>query len=207
MTGNNIGKGRIDDESTQWPTILRRIHAEGHQIASHTWSHEDLSAASDDRRHTEIIYNEMALRNVLGFFPTYLRPPRGTCTSDSGCLDLVTELGYHVVTWDLDTKDYANNTPDKIQTSKELFDEGFNGTVSNIVLSHDSQKTTVEELAEYMLKAAKEKGVKTVTVGECLGDPEENWYIKSKIGECTSLRALAAAKAPNGNKVLMRLAN
>lgn len=119
----------------------------------------------------------MAIRNILGFFPTYMRPPKGTCTKDSGCLDKTQELNLHVVTWDLDTKDFVNNTPDTIGKSKEIFDQGL--TTKNIVLSHDIQEQTVLVLAEYMLKKAEEAGLKTSTVGGCLGDPEENWYIQA----------------------------
>lgn len=177
ITGNSLGKGRIDDPSTEWPSIIRRMYADGHQIASHTWSHADLSAAGADRRNTELSYNEMAFRNILGLFPTYMRPPKGTCTKDSGCLARATELKLHVVTWDLDTKDFENNTPDTIQKSKDLFDQGL-GT-KNIVLSHDIQQETVAEFAEYMLKRAQEQGLRFATVGECLGDAEENWYIQA----------------------------
>lgn len=177
ITGNNLGKGRIDDPSTKWPSILRRIHADGHQIASHTWSHADLSLASPERRNTELGYNEMAIRNVLGFIPTYMRPPKGTCTKDSGCLDRAQELKLHVVNWDLDTKDFENNTPSTIGKSKELFDAGVGN--KKIVLAHDIQEQTVLELAEYMLKKVQEEGLKFATVGECLGDAKENWYIQA----------------------------
>jgi hypothetical protein len=32
ITGNNLGKGQIDIEETGWPNIIRRMHAEGHQV-------------------------------------------------------------------------------------------------------------------------------------------------------------------------------
>lgn len=32
ITGNNLGKGQIDIEETGWPDIIRRMHAEGHQV-------------------------------------------------------------------------------------------------------------------------------------------------------------------------------
>ncbi|RFN53728.1 putative chitin binding protein [Fusarium flagelliforme] len=78
ITGNNLGKGQIDDPSTPWPKILRRMHSEGHQLASHSWSHEDLSAASYELRKQQIIYNEMAFRNVLGLFPNYIELSHNT---------------------------------------------------------------------------------------------------------------------------------
>jgi peptidoglycan/xylan/chitin deacetylase (PgdA/CDA1 family) len=47
--------------------------ADGHQIGSHTWSHQDLSTLDATRFQNQIVYNEMAFRNILGFFPTYMR--------------------------------------------------------------------------------------------------------------------------------------
>ncbi|KAH7173490.1 uncharacterized protein B0J16DRAFT_275648 [Fusarium flagelliforme] len=183
ITGNNLGKGQIDDPSTPWPKILRRMHSEGHQLASHSWSHEDLSAASYELRKQQIIYNEMAFRNVLGFFPKYLRPPYGTCTRVSGCLDYVAKLGYHVVNWNVDTKDYLNDSPVKIQTSKNTFLDGVSTNSkshSYIELSHDTHEQTAYNLTAFMIKTLKARGYRAVPVGECLGDARENWYVDAK---------------------------
>ncbi|KAM0369448.1 hypothetical protein ACHAPK_006084 [Fusarium culmorum] len=183
ITGNNLGKGQIDDHSKPWPKILRRMHSEGHQLASHSWSHQDLSAASNELRKQQIIYNEMAFRNVLGFFPKYLRPPYGTCSRDSGCLDYVTKLGYHVVNWNIDTKDYLNDSPSKIQTSKNTFSDSVSTdskSNSYIELSHDIHEQTAYNLTEFMVKTLKARGYRAVPVGECLGDARENWYVDAK---------------------------
>ncbi|KAF5589067.1 chitin deacetylase 1 [Fusarium pseudoanthophilum] len=180
ITGTNLGKGQIDDETTGWPKILRRMHSEGHQLASHTWSHQDLTASSDEVRQQQIIYNEMAFRNIFGFFPKYLRPPYGTCNRVSGCLDYATKLGYHVINWNLDTKDFENNTPDKIQTSKNTFSKGVSTSAKTnayIELSHDVQEQTAYNLTAFMIKIIKDRGYKAVPVGECLGDARENWYV------------------------------
>jgi peptidoglycan/xylan/chitin deacetylase (PgdA/CDA1 family) len=180
ITGTNLGKGQIDDETSGWPKILRRMHSEGHQLASHTWSHQDLTASSDEVRQQQIIYNEMAFRNIFGFFPKYLRPPYGTCSRVSGCLDYATKLGYHVVNWNLDTKDFENNTPEKIQTSRNTFSNGVSTNAkanAYIELSHDVQEQTAYNLTAFMIKTIKERGYKAVPVGECLGDARENWYV------------------------------
>ncbi|KAM0249789.1 hypothetical protein ACHAP5_002658 [Fusarium lateritium] len=183
IVGNNLGKGQIDDESKGWPKVLRRMHSEGHQLASHSWSHEDLSAASDEIRKQQIIYNEMAFRNIFGFFPKYMRPPYGTCSRVSGCLDYVTKLGYHVVNWNLDTKDYDNDSPAKIQTSKNTFSNGISSDAkkqSYIELSHDTHEQTAYNLTAFMIKTLKAKGYRSVPVGECLGDDSKNWYVDAK---------------------------
>jgi peptidoglycan/xylan/chitin deacetylase (PgdA/CDA1 family) len=179
ITGNNGGKGRIDDPTTPWPSILKSMHAAGHQLASHTWTHEDLTAIPAPLVQNQIIYNEMAFRNIFGWVPTYLRPPYGFCAGASTCLSTLNELGYHVIIWDVDTKDYLNDDPTLIQNSKNW----FAGNVSNpaggnsyIELSHDTHQQTALTLVSFMLDALIARGYKAVTVGECVGDPSANWY-------------------------------
>ncbi|EXK77175.1 hypothetical protein FOQG_18110 [Fusarium oxysporum f. sp. raphani 54005] len=203
IVGNNLGKGQIDDESTGWPKVLRRMHSEGHQLASHSWSHEDLSAASDEIRQQQIIYNEMAFRNIFGFFPKYLRPPYGTCTRVSGCLDYVTKLGYHVVNWNLDTKDYAHDSPSEIQTSKDTFSDGvstYAATHSYIELSHDVHQQTAYNLTAFMIKTIKDRGYRAVPVGECLGDAPENWYVDASGTTSGASTSSAAPSTPSITK-------
>lgn len=179
ITGNNGGKGRIDDPSTPWPAILKSIYAAGHQLASHTWSHEDLTLLPPILVQNQIIYNEMAFRNIFGFIPAYIRPPYGFCASSPTCLSTLNDLGYHIILYDIDTKDYQNDDPAVIQNSKNW----FSGNVSNpaggksfIELSHDTHQQTALTLVSFMLDTLTARGYKAVTVGECMSDPKTNWY-------------------------------
>lgn len=72
VTGVNNGKGPIDS-TPAWTSVIQRMIADGHQVASHTWSHADLSKLTDADRTTEMVKNEMAIRNIIGKFPTYMR--------------------------------------------------------------------------------------------------------------------------------------
>jgi peptidoglycan/xylan/chitin deacetylase (PgdA/CDA1 family) len=101
VTGHNFDKP-IDDPTAPYATIMKRTLDEGHQIAHHTWTHENLTMINDTRIKNQMIYNEMALRNVLGFIPTYMRPPYLQCTES--CLKIMGDLGYHVVRANVDTK-------------------------------------------------------------------------------------------------------
>ncbi|KAK7417241.1 hypothetical protein QQX98_004675 [Neonectria punicea] len=179
VTGNNLGKGQIDDSSLAWPDLLQRMYSAGHHMASHTWTHRELDVVNSTIQRTEMVYNEMAFRNLFGWFPTYMRPPYLECSSSTGCLDLMEDLGYHVITCNLDTKDYENDSPDLIQTSKDKFSTGLSDSPSDnsyIILAHDVHEQTVKNLTAYMITTAQDRGYKLVTVGACLGDPEENWY-------------------------------
>ncbi|KAI1386959.1 carbohydrate-binding module family 18 [Hypoxylon trugodes] len=180
ITGINNNKGEIDDTSLPWPSVIQRMHIDNHQIASHTWSHPDLSTLTSAQRKDEMIKNEMALRNILNFIPTYMRPPYSSCTQASGCENDLAALKYHVIYFDLDTMDYLNDSPSLIQNSKNNFDGYFQGKSSNandaLIISHDIHEQTVHNLTEYMLQGLQSRGYKAVTVGDCLGDPVENWY-------------------------------
>ncbi|KAF4967902.1 hypothetical protein FZEAL_10461, partial [Fusarium zealandicum] len=190
VAGNNRGKGHIDDSSLPWTSILRRMHSAGHQIASHTWTHRNLNEVNSTIQRTEMIYNEMAFRNIFGWIPTYMRPPYLECNVGSGCLDLMGELGYHVVDVNLDTKDYENDSPALIQLAKDRYSSGVSSDSDNnkyIVLAHDVHEQTVSNLTAYMIETAQDRGYRLVTVGECLGDPKANWYRTAPKGrDCTT---------------------
>lgn len=179
VAGNNRGKGSIDNPSNPWTAMLRRMYSAGHHIASHTWTHRNLNEVNSTIRRTEMIYNEMALRNIFGWIPTYMRPPYLECNSGSGCLDLMEELGYHVVNNNVDTKDYQFDSQDLIQLAKDRYSDSVSSNSDEnqyIVLAHDVHELTVTELTAYMIETAQDRGYRLVTVGECLGDPKENWY-------------------------------
>ncbi|KAH7170092.1 hypothetical protein EDB81DRAFT_837100 [Dactylonectria macrodidyma] len=189
IAGNNRGKGHIDDSSLDWPGVLRRMYAAGHHITSHTWTHRDLNDVNRIIQRTEMIYNEMALRNIFGWIPTYMRPPYLECSVSSGCQALMSELGYHVINTDLDTKDWEHDSSALIQNAKDRFDAGVSldaASNSYIVLAHDVHEQTVTNLTTYMIRAAQDRGYKLVTVGECLGDPIQNWYREDSTGDTPS---------------------
>jgi Polysaccharide deacetylase len=189
ITGNNLGKGQIDNGYYPWASLIQRMHSAGHQIASHTWGHQDLGSAAAGQnqdvltkaqRLEQIYYNEIAFNNILGFFPTYLRPPYSDCDAASGCESDLASLGYHITYFDLDTEDYLMASPDLIQNSKDFFEGNISSASPSdskwLVIGHDIQEQTANNLTEYMITTALGQGWDLVTVGECLGDPAENWY-------------------------------
>lgn len=176
VNGENWSRG-ISDFSTPWPELLRRMDRSGHQIGSHTWSHADLSAVNSETREFQIYELEKALFYVIGKAPTYLRPPYASCSQE--CLYDTERLGYHVVNFDVDTKDYLHQTTGDIGAAMDTFSRALDAQRwgnSFLVLSHDSLQHTAESLVPHMLMEIQQRGLRAVTVGECLGDPEENWY-------------------------------
>jgi peptidoglycan/xylan/chitin deacetylase (PgdA/CDA1 family) len=159
ITGNNNGKGAIDT-TDPYPTVIRRMIAEGHQVASHTWSHYSLQNVSHDERIQQMVKNERAIANIIGKYPTYMRPPYSQCSEESGCWADLKALGYHRIYFDLDTQDYLNPLPSQIQHSKNIVQNALASTSATDYLSiqHDIVEQSVHNLTAYYLGLIQQKG-------------------------------------------------
>ncbi|KAI9931246.1 hypothetical protein ASPWEDRAFT_101017 [Aspergillus wentii DTO 134E9] len=157
--------------------IVKRTLEEGHQLGSHTWDHQYLTSLDYSGIVDEMTKLEDAFIQIIGAFPTYMRPPY--LAVNSAVLTALGDLGYHVIGASIDTKDYANDDPNLISNSFEKFRNELDAGGS-IVLSHDVHQQTVATLTQAMLDEIRARGLETVTVGECLGDPEGEWYRASR---------------------------
>ncbi|KAJ5513068.1 Glycoside hydrolase/deacetylase beta/alpha-barrel [Penicillium fimorum] len=166
---NGHNRGNIDAT----PEIVQRTLTEGHQLGSHTWNHSSLDTLSYEEIVQQMILLEEAFIRILGFFPTYMRPPFLRHTPI--VLGAMADLGYHVIGASVDTKDYENDNPNTNWISFEKFSREVDAG-GTIVLAHDSHQHTVEILVDNMLADVERRGLSAVTVGECLGSPPEYWY-------------------------------
>ena len=66
----------------QHPDIVRRIHAEGHELCNHSWSHPVLTAGNVG---PEISKTDAAIRAATGTVPAILRAPYGAQGSVGSC--------------------------------------------------------------------------------------------------------------------------
>tara|TARA_R110002003_G_scaffold32_9_gene2000 strand:- start:38182 stop:39822 length:1641 start_codon:yes stop_codon:yes gene_type:complete len=195
ITGNNNGKGAIDEN---WSSVISNMYAQGHQIASHTWSHQNLDEITQDQRYDQMVKNEMAIRNIIGKYPTYMRPPYSACDT-AACQADMAALGYVVTSFDLDTDDYNQLTKEKIQTAKDNFKNGVDTAGTNgdaLAIAHDIHELTALNLTDYMLDYVYSKGWTAVTVGECMNDPEKNWYRDSTPGVRPSATPSSSVPVP-----------
>ncbi|KAL1924754.1 uncharacterized protein VTP21DRAFT_4408 [Calcarisporiella thermophila] len=161
---NGEGWGKIEN----YKDHVRRVFASGHLIGSHTWSHKDLTKLNETEAKEEMTKLENAFKEIIGVRPKYMRPPFGS--TDEKTLQLLGELGYYVINWNVDSMDWLYNDLAKEQ---EQYRKALNGTdpkkEGHISLQHEVYKTTVDDLAPWVYKYVKELGYKPVTVAECLG--------------------------------------
>lgn len=119
------------------------------------WAHRDLATLDRDSIVSQMRLLESALQQILGYWPTYMRAPYFS-TNDL-VLRTMGELGYKVVHADIDTLDWANNSPDGIQVSVRRFRDGLNAGGS-IALAHDVHEWTARTLTQAMIDEVRARG-------------------------------------------------
>ncbi|KAL2118764.1 hypothetical protein VTJ04DRAFT_5723 [Mycothermus thermophilus] len=146
---------------------VRKAFASGHQIASHSWSHGYMGNMNEQQIRSEMTRLEEALVNLIGKKPAYMRPPY---LQTSGVfLPTMRAMGYKVITNDVDSGDWNNQSP---QQSQQAFQRAGTSGPGHIPLMHETYASTVNTLTPWLINWANQNGLKLVTVAECLNDAE-----------------------------------
>jgi peptidoglycan/xylan/chitin deacetylase (PgdA/CDA1 family) len=103
---------------------------------------------------------EQAIVNIIGKAPTYIRPPY--LETGGSVMSVTSQLGYRVVTDDIDTGDWNNQSP---QSSEQKFQQAGAGGNGHIPLMHEVYQGTVNTLTPWLINWAKQNNLKLVTVG------------------------------------------
>ncbi|MFI1504158.1 polysaccharide deacetylase family protein [Streptomyces sp. NPDC020597] len=151
-----LGKGHIDEH----PELVRRMAAEGHEVASHTWDHKILTRIEPEKIREELQRPNDEIERLTGRRPTLMRPPQGR--TDETVHEICRELGLAEVLWTVTAKDYTTTDPALIQR-RVLAQADRDG----IILLHDIYDGTVPAVPG-IIDALKGRGFVFVTVPQLL---------------------------------------
>ncbi|WP_129667939.1 polysaccharide deacetylase family protein [Phytoactinopolyspora endophytica] len=150
----------LGQELAQQTDLGRRIVAEGHVLANHTWNHKDLTGLDTAGRKQEL-EQAAELLDQLGSDSTCIRPPYGA-TNDE-VKDYLSADGMQEALWTVDSKDWTAPGVDTIVSELLRAESG------DVVLMHDGggdRTQTVEALREALPKLA-DQGYTFDTVPGC----------------------------------------
>ena len=152
VQGINVGK---------YPDLIKRMVAEGHEIASHTWNHKKLTEISDSSVRSQLQRTSDAVREVTGGYEIkVLRPPYGS--TNKRVRNICAEMDLVIAHWKVDTLDWSTRSTSK--TYRAIIRGAENGA---IVLCHDLYSSTAAAI-EQAVPELIEKGYQLVTVSELL---------------------------------------
>jgi len=170
--------------------------AGGHQVASHTWSHADLATLDAEGIKSEMGQLETAHLSLIGKAPTYMRPPY--LSLGGVAAETLAELGYKIVEVDIDTQDWAEGPAGTIENSIEWY-KGNLTAGGSLSLNHDPYQATADTFVPAIITYLATLGLKSVPAGECLGDPEANWYRGgSPVSSVSASGSASASPLPSG---------
>jgi polysaccharide deacetylase family sporulation protein PdaB len=150
------------------PNIVKRIKEDGHEIGSMGYNYINYTQLEDakirkDLLQAQKVFNMLGIKNV-----TLLRPPSGNFNKK--VLKIADSLGYTVVHWSIDSKDWLNPGVDIIVNNVvENIDGG------DIILLHasDSAKQTLEALPQ-IISEMKKQGYQNASISELIANARAN---------------------------------
>ncbi|KAL1915561.1 uncharacterized protein VTP21DRAFT_6685 [Calcarisporiella thermophila] len=151
--------------------FLKRAFQEGHEIASHTWSHSALTSLTNEQIVAEMKWTEIAIEQVIGVKPKYMRPPYGDI--DDRVRGILTSMGYKAVIWNHDSNDWrikeGQSTPAAVDGNfTQWIKEAATAQVGGLSLEHDHAEITVQLAIKNLPLLA--KAYKLIPLSQCVGD-------------------------------------
>jgi len=144
-----------------YPEIARRIVAEGHEIADHTWAHPNLAKMSDAQVRSQLDRTHAAVKEATGVEMKVFRPPYGSLTERQRQW-INKEYGYKVILWDVDPLDWRRPGPSVV--ASRILDRARPGS---IILVHDIHEGSVDAMPQ-VLDTLLARGYRFVTVSQLI---------------------------------------
>ena len=152
----------LGQQITRRPELVRRMAEEGHEVASHGYSHPNMRKLSAEARHEELASTNTLLAE-LGITPRYFRPPYGKY--DANLAAMAQEMGMSVIMWTTDSRDWKrrpdySNMPNI--SGKRMQREEMRG----VFLFHDTKQSTVQDVRRMLADLRAGGCERFVTVSE-----------------------------------------
>lgn len=178
-----------------FPTLLKRIHDEGHDIGNHTFSHPDLAGVTNREIEVELNATQRILESQLGIHSIFFRPPYisdafFTEFNAARIVQTASRLDYITVGVSVDPHDWAGIT--RRQIEQRTLQQVLSGR-GQIVLLHDSGANRTPTLAALpaIIDKLKERGFRFVTLHELIGKSRQD------VMPAVETRSLSANVASN----------
>lgn len=137
--------------------IVRRMNEEGHLIGNHSYSHARLISLRDVNACEELLKTNELIYDIIGSYPTYVRPPFGEWKTGLECEEIMIP-----VLWTVDSYDWKNKNADKIY--EEVIKNAGDG---DIILMHDWYDTSVKA-AMRIVDELEAQGYEFVTIDQLI---------------------------------------
>lgn len=151
----------------RYPELARRIAKDGHELGNLSYSYQHLTALAKEEVRHELEKNQQVLQEVTGKTTMFFRPPFGEL--NSLVMEVAGELGYTVVTGDVDVLDYQQTNVDVLL--EKLLRQVRPGSILMLRVTGRNTLPLLTRLLPLLIEA----GYRLVPLGELLW--RENYYV------------------------------
>ncbi|MGG0940079.1 polysaccharide deacetylase family sporulation protein PdaB [Brevibacillus centrosporus] len=165
LKAKNVTKSTIflsSPWSQRHPEIVKRIKEDGFEIGSHGHKHDNYCKYTDEEIRSQIGKADTILTEMTGKKPNLIRMPNGDF--DKRVLQIAGDMGYTVIQWDTDSKDWTNPGTENIINN--VLSKAHPG---DIILMHASDSCKETHLAlPVIIDKLRQQGYEFVTVSELI---------------------------------------
>jgi peptidoglycan/xylan/chitin deacetylase (PgdA/CDA1 family) len=155
----------LGEAVARYPDVARRIVAEGHVLANHSWDHPHFAGLAADLVAHQLTATADAIRGAAGLVPRLVRPPYGEWTATVA--EVVAARRETAVLWDVDSRDWEERAPAAIVDTVVT-----QARPGSIVLLHSAswQRRTLVALPA-LLEGLRARGLQPVRLDAAAGLP------------------------------------
>ena len=155
------GKGTfffVGNQAEKYPNVVKRVAEAGHEVANHSYKHENLPKLSQAGATQSLAKTNEILRRLSGQSVSLVRPPYGATSSSVKAA--LQNQGQASILWSIDTLDWkTRNAKSSINIVLQQVKDG------DVILMHSIYAQSAEA-AEALIPALQERGYQLVTVSE-----------------------------------------
>ncbi|KAI6030088.1 hypothetical protein EDC04DRAFT_2898619 [Pisolithus marmoratus] len=158
----------IGSNVMDWPLEAQRAIADGHEVCVHTWSHQYMTAMTNEQAFAELYYSKSSdlfallpsltifsctmemIQLVIGVTPTCWRPPYGDV--DDRIRAIAEAMGLQTIIWQYDSMDWAGDASQTDANYQALINTATSGGFNNvgaIFLTHELSNFTMSEAIKW----------------------------------------------------------
>ncbi|MDK2802828.1 MAG: polysaccharide deacetylase family protein [Oscillospiraceae bacterium] len=160
----------------KYPNDVKYFFDSGHDIGNHSDFHPHVSKISEDKLIKDTLSAEKKIENIIGKKPSLYRAPYGEY-SNSMIETLKEKLGYDIIQWDVDSRDW------KPEYTSEKIIKGVLNNIDNgsILLFHNGKENTIDALP-IILEGILSRGYKIILIKDLIPTGS---YIVDNFGEAS----------------------
>lgn len=156
----------IGERAAKAPGVVKRITAEGHEVANHSWSHRNLWFCGPATTREQIRRAHDTIADLTGLAPHHFRPPWGMV--NAAMFSAVRTTSERIVFWSIQPEGRRPTSSDRQVTY--VLGHAHGGAIIDL---HDAEGTprAPERLVHAlpkMIAGLRERGYKPVTVTDLL---------------------------------------